>query len=64
MLKFIKNHMATISDIDIYPIISFLLFFSVFILMVAYVIAARKEYMTEMAELPFKDDEGSPTSQL
>lgn len=61
MLKFIKNHMTTIVDIDMYPIISFLLFFTVFILMLFYVFSARKEHMTEMAELPFQDGDNSHT---
>lgn len=49
--------MATISDIDIYPMISFLLFFSIFILVLAYVFSARKEHMNEMAAMPIESDD-------
>lgn len=59
MLKFIKNHMATIVDIDIYPVISFLLFFSIFVLVLVYVFSAKKEYMNEMAALPIEPDDSN-----
>ena len=56
MLKFIKHHMETISGIEIYPMISFLLFFSFFLLMLIYVIRADKKRLSRIAQLPLDDE--------
>ena len=52
MLKFIKHHMETIIGIEIYPIISFIIFFTFFVLVLIYVIRADKHTISEMANLP------------
>lgn len=56
MLKFIKHHMETISGIEIYPMISFLLFFSFFVLMLIYVIKADKKRLSRISQLPLDDE--------
>ncbi|MBX9851914.1 MAG: CcoQ/FixQ family Cbb3-type cytochrome c oxidase assembly chaperone [Cytophagaceae bacterium] len=56
MLKYIKNHMATIGGIEIYPIISFLIFFTFFVVVAIWVMKANKEYLTKMSELPLEKD--------
>jgi cbb3-type cytochrome oxidase subunit 3 len=55
MLKFVKHHMETISGIEIYPIISFLIFFAMFIGVTAYVIWQRKSHFDHMGMLPMED---------
>ncbi len=55
MLKFVKNHMESIDGIAIYPMISFLLFFSFFVLMLLYVWKADKKHMADLGALPLND---------
>ena len=57
MLKFIKSHMATITDIEIFPLISFVLFFSIFVLVLIQVFFfLKKQEINEIAALPMEDD--------
>jgi cytochrome c oxidase cbb3-type subunit IV len=55
MLKYIKNHMATIGGIEIFPIISFLIFFIFFIVLLIWVVRANKEYISHMENLPLEN---------
>ena len=57
MLKFIKHHMDTIAGIGIYPVVSFLLFFLIFLGVLLYVRRSRREHITYMAALPLGDGE-------
>ena len=52
MLKFVKNHMDSISGIEIYPIISLLIFFIFFVALFYWVVTAKKEYITTVSNLP------------
>ncbi|WP_242094624.1 CcoQ/FixQ family Cbb3-type cytochrome c oxidase assembly chaperone [Aestuariivivens sediminicola] len=52
MLKFIKNHMESIADIEIYPIISLLIFFIFFVALFWWVITAKKDYIKKVSNLP------------
>lgn len=52
MLKFVKNHMDSISGIEIYPIISLLIFFTFFVLLFWWVFTAKKEYLKTVSNLP------------
>ncbi|WP_117172405.1 CcoQ/FixQ family Cbb3-type cytochrome c oxidase assembly chaperone [Mariniflexile rhizosphaerae] len=52
MLKFVKNHMDSISGIEIYPIISLLIFFTFFVLLFWWVYTAKKEYLKTVSNLP------------
>jgi cytochrome c oxidase cbb3-type subunit IV len=56
MLKYIKDHMATIGGIEIYPVISFLIFFIFFIAVAIWVIKANKEYMNQMSRMPLENN--------
>ena len=62
MLKFIKGHISNIDGIEIYPIISFIIFFVFFLLVTYYVIAAKKNYIDELSNLPFEDGENTSNS--
>lgn len=60
MLKFIKNHMETIAGIEIYPLISLLIFFTFFVVLFWWVFTARKEYIDQVSRIPLdqpKNDE-------
>jgi len=52
MLKFIKHHLDTIDGVEIFPVVSFLIFFSVFVFALIYVVKADKSHMDEMSNLP------------
>lgn len=57
MLKFIKHHMETIGGIEIYPVISFLIFFIFFVLVLIYVVKADKNTIDEIANIPLNSTE-------
>ncbi len=54
MLKFIKHHMETIAGIEIFPLISFLIFFTFFVLLLIWVFRSSKEYIAEVEQLPLE----------
>ncbi|KAF2519115.1 CcoQ/FixQ family Cbb3-type cytochrome c oxidase assembly chaperone [Flavobacterium salilacus subsp. salilacus] len=56
MLKFVKHNMDTISGIEIYPIISLLIFFIFFVGLYTWVFTYKKEKISEMSHLPFSDE--------
>ena len=63
MLKFVKHHMETIAGIEIYPIISFIIFFTFFVVVLAYLVIQRKEYFDQLSMMPLEEDQ-SPTNKL
>ncbi|SCY18609.1 CcoQ/FixQ family Cbb3-type cytochrome c oxidase assembly chaperone [Flavobacterium anhuiense] len=56
MFEQIKHNMETISGIEIYPIISLLIFFFFFVGLGIWVFSYRKEKIQEMSNIPL--DEG------
>ncbi|MEN3322738.1 CcoQ/FixQ family Cbb3-type cytochrome c oxidase assembly chaperone [Mariniflexile soesokkakense] len=52
MLKFVKNYMDSISGIEVYPIISLLIFFTFFVVLFCWVFTAKKEYIKTVSNLP------------
>ncbi|MCB4808837.1 CcoQ/FixQ family Cbb3-type cytochrome c oxidase assembly chaperone [Tamlana sp. 62-3] len=52
MLKFVKNHMESITGIEIYPLISLLIFFIFFVALFWWVITAKKDYINTVSQLP------------
>ncbi|APY11711.1 cytochrome C oxidase subunit IV [Seonamhaeicola sp. S2-3] len=52
MLKFVKNHMETISGVEIFPIISLLIFFIFFVALFWWVITAKKDYIKTVSNIP------------
>ncbi len=57
MLKYIKQHLTSISGIEIYPLISFIIFFLFFVIAAWLVLKADKEHIRKMSNLPL-DNEG------
>jgi L-cystine uptake protein TcyP (sodium:dicarboxylate symporter family) len=53
MLKYIKNHMASIDGIEIYPIISLVIFTSFFAIILWKVISLRKSEIKKLENTPF-----------
>lgn len=62
MLKFIKHNMDTISGIEVYPIISLLIFFIFFVALYTWVMTYKKDKITELSHLPFSDENGADGS--
>ena len=56
MLKYIKHTLEDIVGIEIYPIISFILFFTFFIAVLWYVFKKDKNYIDQVSNLPLEED--------
>ena len=63
MLKFIKHNMDTISGIEIYPIISLLIFFIFFVALYTWVYTYKKDKISEMSNIPFTEREENSAPQ-
>lgn len=55
MFKFVKGYMESITGIEIYPIISLLIFFTFFVGLFWWVFTAKKEYINEVSKLPLEN---------
>ena len=56
MLKFISHNFDGIDGIEIYPIISLLLFFIIFVTMLIIVLKMPKNKIEEISQLPLDND--------
>jgi len=56
MFKFIKGHLESITGIEIYPLISLLIFFTFFVVLFWWVFTAKKDYIKEVSELPLNEN--------
>lgn len=52
MLKFVKNHMESITGIEIFPMISLLIFFTFFVVLFWWVLTAKKDYIKTVSNIP------------
>jgi cbb3-type cytochrome oxidase subunit 3 len=55
MLKFVKSHLETITGIEIYPLISLVIFFTFFLGLFWWVFTAKKDYIKSMSRIPLDD---------
>jgi len=56
MLKFVKGNLENIDNVQIYPMISLLIFFVFFLVLFYWVITAKKEHIKEVSNIPLEDD--------
>lgn len=63
-MKFAKQYLETIEGIELYPIISLLIFFSFFVVLFWWVFTAKKDYIQKMSDIPLTDEETENTSTL
>lgn len=56
MLKFVKGNLENIDNVQIYPLISLLIFFIFFVGLFYWVITAKKEHIAEVSNIPLEDD--------
>ncbi|MDX1700357.1 MAG: cbb3-type cytochrome c oxidase subunit 3 [Melioribacteraceae bacterium] len=54
-MKF-SNYLSSIENVSIYPIITLILFFAVFVGAVIWIFTRNKEYITELENIPFEND--------
>ena len=52
MLKYIKGHMESMEGIEIYPIISLIIFFCFFVALFWWVFTAKKDYIKAVSDIP------------
>lgn len=57
MLKFVKGHMESIDGVEVYPIISLLIFFIFFALLFIWVLTAKKSYIEKVSNIPLENEE-------
>jgi len=57
MLKFIKHNMETIAGIEIFPIISLLIFFFFFVALFIWVFNYKKETIKELSNIPLDNED-------
>ena len=55
MLKFVKNYMDSIAGVEIYPIISLLIFFIFFVALFWWVFTAKKDYIKTVSNIPLEN---------
>ena len=51
-----KNVLQSIAGIDIYPVISFIIFFAFFLGLLLYVVLSDKKHFVAMSELPLQNE--------
>lgn len=59
MLKFVKGHMESIEGIEVYPIISLLIFFIFFMVLFLWVFTAKKNYIDAVSNIPLDNSNDS-----
>lgn len=57
MLRYIKGNLENIDGVEIYPIISLLIFFIFFTVLFYWVFTAKKEHIEEVSNLPLENDQ-------
>ena len=62
MLKFIKGHLTSIDHVDLFPVMAFIIFFSLFIGVLFWVRAMRRDQVEHMSALPLTDDGTTDTT--
>ncbi|MBE9491123.1 MAG: CcoQ/FixQ family Cbb3-type cytochrome c oxidase assembly chaperone [Bacteroidetes bacterium] len=59
MLRFIKGNLENIDGVEIYPIISLLIFFIFFVGLFFWVITMKKSHIEEVSNLPLENEQNN-----
>ncbi len=59
-----KHYFEQIEGVEIWPIISLILFFTIFIFTVIWILLLDKKYIQKMKGLPFEDEPGETKTNL
>lgn len=57
MLKYIKGNLENIDGVQIYPMISLLIFFIFFVALFYWVLTASKEHIAEVSNIPLLEED-------
>ena len=57
MFKFIKQYAETINHVEVYPMISLLIFFIFFVTLIYVVVKMKKDRVSALSNLPFESEE-------
>lgn len=64
MMRFIKQHLSSMEGIGIWPLLSLLIFFGFFVILLLYVMRMRKGHIDEVAAQPLSDSKGAKGAAL
>ena len=64
MLKFVKGNLENIDNVQIYPMISLLIFFVFFVVLFYWVITAKKDHISEVSNIPLEQDTNQQNEEL
>ncbi|EMY82022.1 cytochrome cbb3 oxidase subunit CcoQ [Psychroflexus gondwanensis ACAM 44] len=56
MLKYIKGNLENIDGVEIYPIISLVIFFVFFVALFWWVFTTKKEHIEEVSNIPLENN--------
>lgn len=56
MLKFVKNNLENITGVEIYPMISLLIFFIFFVALFWWVFTAKKKHIEDVKNIPLDNN--------
>lgn len=56
MLKFIKGNLENIDGVEVYPMVSLMIFFIFFLVLFFWVFTAKKTHIAEVSNIPLEDD--------
>ena len=56
MLKFIKGNLEQIESVEWYPMISLLIFFGFFVVLLGWVATSKKTYLNSVSNLPLEEE--------
>lgn len=62
MLKFVKHNLENISGVEIYPILSLLIFFLFFVALYTWTYTYKKEKIDELSRIPLEGTEENETN--
>lgn len=61
MLKFVKHNLETIAGVEIYPLVSLLIFFIFFMALFIWVFTYKKDKINQLSNIPFEDNNSKVT---
>jgi len=64
MFKFIKQYAEKIDHIEVYPLISLIIFFLFFVVLTIYVVKMDKKSVKELSNIPLQNDTPNSIVQI
>ena len=64
MLKYIKHHLTGIDNIEVFPVISFTIFFLFFLVLILWVMKSDKKHIAQMSQLPLDNHSNATKKSL